>query len=230
MSKTSNTESFEDFKNSFSYGSRNDLNFKFLKGLTNQDAAHFFQDLLWKLAASTDDGDFDRIVQHIYEWQVRAYSGEGRPAFDDGPFAPLSKPVAESRLALLTSSGSFVEGDDPNPFGVKNMTQEGAIARIMDYLKSEPEISSIPKDTPMQNMRVRHGGYDIRGAQADPNVVFPLERLRELESDGVVGELAPMAYSFVGACSQSKLRRKSGPEWVKMLKQAGIEAVLLVPV
>jgi hypothetical protein len=39
-------ESFEGFKNSFSYGSRTDMNFKFLKNLSEEDAAQFFQDLL----------------------------------------------------------------------------------------------------------------------------------------------------------------------------------------
>jgi hypothetical protein len=39
-------ESFKGFKNSFSYGSRTDMNFNFLKNLSEEDAAQFFQDLL----------------------------------------------------------------------------------------------------------------------------------------------------------------------------------------
>lgn len=225
-----NEESFEEFKNSFAYGSRTDLNFKFLRSLSNEDAAKFFQDLLWKLGESFNDGKYGRLLEHVYEWQVRAYSGEGGWTYDEGPFTPLQKPISKSRLALLTSSGHFVEGNDPQPFGIKNMTQEEAMERIGEFLKEEPTLSSIPIDTPKERLRVRHGGYDIRAAQTDPNVVFPLQRLLELERDGIIGELAPEAYSFAGACAQTPLLKQTGPRWVRMLQQQKIDAVLLVPV
>jgi len=230
--KTENTasESFKEFKGSFSYGSRSDLNFKFLAGLSDEEAAKFFQDLLWKLGDSFNDGKFDRLVDHVYEWQIRAYSGEGKWVYDEGAFTPLRKPVAESRLVLLTSSGHFVEGDDPEPFGVKNMTQKEAMARIGEFVKTEPALSVISINTPREKLRVRHGGYDIRGAQADPNVAFPLERLLELNQEGIIAELAPEAYSFVGACAQTPLLKHTAPQWVKMLQQQPVDAAILVPV
>jgi D-proline reductase (dithiol) PrdB len=227
---TAEAESFAEFRDSFSYGARNDLNFKFLSKLSAGDAARFFQDLLWKLGDAYDDGDFDRLIQHAFEWQARAYDGPGSWTYDDGPFTPLPKPVSDSRLALLTSSGHFVEGDDPEPLGVKNMTQEEAAARIGEFLKIAPQLSSIPLDTPRERLRVRHGGYDIRGSQADPNVSLPIERLRELVKEGVIGALAPQAYSFVGATAQTPLLKESGPQWVEMLRQQQVDAALLVPV
>jgi hypothetical protein len=226
----SKRESFEAFKKSFSYGSRTDLNFKFLANLSDEEAAKFFQNLLWKLGDSFNDGTFDRLVAHVYEWQIQAYSEEGKWIYDQGPFTPLRKPISKSRLALLTSSGHFVAGDDPEPFGVKNMTQTEATERINEFLKTEPKLSTIPIDTPQERLRVRQGGYDIRGAQADPNVVFPLERLLELEKEGRIGELAPVAYSFVGASSQMRLLKQAGPQWVKMFQKQQIDALLLVPV
>jgi hypothetical protein len=39
-------EPFQDFNESFACGSRTDLNFKFLKSLSNEEAAVFFEDLL----------------------------------------------------------------------------------------------------------------------------------------------------------------------------------------
>lgn len=230
MSEQSVQESFEEFKKSFSYGSRTDLNFKFLAGLPAEDAADFFQALLWKLGDSFDDGEFGRLVEHVYEWQIRGYSGEGQWSYDEGPFTPLQKPVSESRIALLTSSGHFVEGNDPEPFGVKNMSQEEAVKRIDDFLKTEPTLSVIPIDTPKEKLRVRHAGYDIRGAQADPNVTFPHERFRELDREGIIGELAPEAYSFVGACAQTRLLNHTGPQWTDMLQHQELDAVVLVPV
>jgi D-proline reductase (dithiol) PrdB len=222
-------ETFESFKNSFSYGSRNDLNFKFLKGLPDDLAAKFFQELLWKLADAFDDGNYTRLYKHVYDWQIRAYSGEGKWKYEEGPFTPMQKPVSRTRLALITSSGHYIAGDDPQPFGEKNLTQEDAILRINDFLKSEPTLSLIPIDIPVDNLRVRHGGYDIRGALADPNVALPITRLRELLQAGVIGELAPNAYSFVGATSQTSLIQNTGPVWVEMLKEQQVDAVLLIP-
>lgn len=228
------SETFEDFKNSFSYGSRTDLLFKFLKRLPAEEAAEFFRELLEKLGESFDDGHFDRIIQLAYSWQVRAYTptpDEKRPwVYETAPFTPLLKPVHTARLVLLTSSGHFVEGDDPEPFGIKNMTQEEAIRRIGEFLKSAPHLSVIPTDTPREKLRVRHGGYDIRGAVADPNVVFPLDRLRELVQEKIVGELAPYAYSFVGAAAQMLLTKRSAPQWAATIKEQGADAVLLIPV
>jgi hypothetical protein len=226
----SQPESFKQFKDSFSYGTRSDMNFKFIKNLSDEDAALFLEQLLHKLGESCDDGKFDRVVQHVYEWQVRGYTAPGTWAYPDVPFAPLKKPVAQTRLTLVTSSGHFVHGDDPEPFGVKNMTQKEAMARIDEFIKTEPVLSAIPIETPRARLRVRHAGYDIHGAEADPNVALPLERLRELQKEGVVGEIAPVAYSFVGATAQIRLLRHSGPQWIERFKQEGIEAALLIPV
>lgn len=224
------SESFAEFKNSFAYGARTDLNFKFLKNLAEADAAQFFQELLYKLGDTLDDGELTRIADHVFTWQARAYAGPSRWHYPDGPFTPLRKPLAEARVALFTSSGHFVTGDDPEPFGVQGMTQVEAMARIDEFLREEPVLSVIPRDTSMEVLRVRHGGYDIRSAQADPNVNFPLARMRELAQEGRIGELAANAYSFVGACAQTPLLKRTGPRWVQRLQAEAVDAVVLVPV
>jgi hypothetical protein len=224
-------ESFEEFKKSFSYGSRNDLNFKFLTKLSDDQAARFFQDLLWKIGAAFDDGHFAQIVEHVCEWQEKAYSSEDKKfTYADGPFTPYKKRLSDSRLALITSTGHFVAGNDPEPLGAKNMTQQEAIEKIMEFVREAPQLSSLPVDTPEDRLRVRHGGYDIRGVQADPNVAFPLQRLLELEHEGAIGLLIRQAYSFVGACSQKRLLQQTGPQWVEIFKQQPVDVALLVPV
>ncbi len=142
----------------------------------------------------------------------------------------MSKPLSDSRLLLLASSGHFVTGDDPEPFGIKNMTQEEALSQISKFMRIAPTLSAIPVNTPVEDLRVRHGGYDIRGAQADPNVVLPLERLAELEQEGIIGRLAPEAYAFVGAAAQKPLLKNTGPQWVSKFQDQQIDAALLVPV
>jgi hypothetical protein len=121
----SDPETFEEFKDSFAYGSRTDLAFKFLKRLAPEEAAGFLAALLEKVGETIDDGDAGRLADHVYELQVRAYAAaERRFVYDDGPFTPLRAPLPQCRVALLTSSGHFVAGDDPRPFGVEQMTQE----------------------------------------------------------------------------------------------------------
>lgn len=233
---SSDSESFAQFKNSFSYGARTDLLFKFIKNLPTEESASFIQSLFQKIGESADDGDIGRIIDHVYEWQVGGYAPKEQSArgpawtYDTGPFAPLSKPVSRARVALLTSSGHFLAGDDPQPFGVANMSQDEATRRIDEFVKAKPTLSVIPATTPNDRLRVRHGGYDIRGALADPNVSFPLERLRDLASAGALGELASEAYSFVGAAAQARIINESAPEWAALMQERGVEAAVLVPV
>lgn len=74
--------------------------------------------------------------------------------------------------------------------------------------REQPTLSAIPMDTPASKLRVRHGGYDVRSAHSDPNIVFPIERLRVMAQEGRIGELADDAYSFVGACAQTRLIKR----------------------
>ncbi len=231
MTDISHTESFLDFKNSFSYGSRGDLSFKFLKSMSESDGAWFLQELLNLLGETLNDGDVGRLVDHVIAGQRLAYAGPSPSwQYADGPFAPLTKPVSAARLALITSSGHFMDGDDPMPFGVQDMTQAEATERINDFLKAKPDLSTIPWDAPAAQLRVRHPGYDIRGAMADYNVTLPLDPLRALAAEGRIGGLTPTAYSFVGAAAQLPLVKRTGPEWVARLQEDGAEAALLVPV
>ncbi len=223
-------ETFVEYKDSFSYGSRPDLSFKFLKGLSEEEAATFLHDLITKVGEAIDDGDATRIIEHVTQGQIEAYSKPTQWAYDDGPFAKLAKPVRESRIGLLTSTGHFLEGKDPEPFGVKNMTQAEAVERITDFVKSTPELSEIPADVPADQLLVRHGGYDIRGVQADRNVALPIDRMTELAAEGVIGDFASPAYSFVGAAAQTPISRKLAPKWADMFKERQIEGAVLVPV
>ncbi|HUV27006.1 MAG TPA: glycine/sarcosine/betaine reductase selenoprotein B family protein, partial [Anaerolineales bacterium] len=182
-------ETFEEFKNSFSYGSRTDMNFKFLKSLSIEESGGFFRELLWKIGDASNDGNLDPVVEHFYNWQVKAYTGKPIWEYDESPFSPLGKPLSESSIGLLTTSGHYVEGEDPEPFGVKGMDQGTAQARISDFIKSEPVLSMIPTDSARENLLVRHGGYDIRAAEQDFNTVLPMDRLVELEQDGFIGSV-----------------------------------------
>ncbi len=230
------TESIEELRNSFAYGSRSDLNFKFTRDLSDREFGDFLSAMFAATARVADGGDPLDVVNVAYEWQVQAYAGHlGDPdkfphRKTDTPLTVMTKPLTEAKIMLLTSSGHFVDGDDPEPFGETNMSQTEAETRIVEFVKSEATLSAIPVDTPTDKIRVRHGGYPVQAAAMDPQVVLPLEHLCSLVADGAIGNLAENAYSFVGATAQGHIKRTYGPTWAQLAKDQGADAVLLVPI
>jgi hypothetical protein len=227
-------ETLEEFKNSFFYGSRSNLNAKFLASLAPTDAADVIAGLLDTIDDVIDRGDTGALIERFIASQQLAYQPAGgeraRFSYDDGPFTAPAKPLAESRVALLTSSGHFVAGDDPQPFGVVDMTQAEAEARIGEFLRAAPTLSSIPTDTSPADLRVRHGGYPVAAVAADHQVALPIGHLRQLAEQGRIGALAERAYSFVGAAAQLRLRDHVAPEWAERLLADEVDLALLVPV
>lgn len=231
---TADAETLAEFKDSFFYGARSDLNVKFLADLTPDEAGDFIAEMLTHVGEILDDGDPALLVEQFVAWQRRAYGAhldqKAKFTYGDGPFTEVAKPVEECRVALVTSSGHFVDGDDPQPFGVVGMSQDEAEARISEFLRAEPTLSVIPNDTPPDRLRVRHGGYPVGAARKDHRVALPIEHLADLARRGVIGEPAPCAYSFVGAASQLRLRDQVATEWAETLRAADVDLVLLVPV
>ena len=229
-------ETTDELRRSFSYGSRSNLNVKFLKDLDDTEFGDFIEELFDATSKTADDGDAARVTDVMFRWQVHAYSGHlGDPAdfphrHEDTPIAVLSKPLSESKLALVTSSGHFVEGDDPQPFGAVDMTQAEAEARIGEFIREAPVLSEIPVETPAANLRVRHGGYPVASVETDHQVALPIGHLGDMAASGAIGELAPNAYSFVGAAAQGRIRRDVGPAWAQQMIAEHVDAVLLVPV
>jgi D-proline reductase (dithiol) PrdB len=129
----------------------------------------------------------------------------------EAPWAPLAKPITECRVALV-SSGGFYLPEQP-PF------QDNDVSHRL-----------IPKDTELARLRVFHHGYRDRDPDLDPNCVFPLDRLRELEATGVIGGLADNAVSFVVSYSIRRDLQERAPKVVADLQAMGVEAALCVPV
>lgn len=89
-------ESFNEFKDSFFYGSRSNLEFKFLAELSEPEAGEFFAGLLAELSMTMNDGDATRLVDHVRRWQQRAYTSrlgaKSAYQYDDVPFTVLVRP------------------------------------------------------------------------------------------------------------------------------------------
>jgi len=123
------------------------------------------------------------------------------------------------------------EGYQSRPLTERYRYDEGPFTRSeRPVAESQVALSEIPVSSSADVIEVRHGGYDIRGSLTDHNVSLPLGRLRELEQEGIIGSLHEVAYSFVGACAQTRLINHTAPDWADRLKSTGSDVVLLIPV
>jgi D-proline reductase (dithiol) PrdB len=152
-------------------------------------------------------------MSELPEWERQHHLDKIRdlPDFGPTPFA-CGPPLGRRRVAIVTTSGLHVHGD--RPFEM----------RSADY-------RVIPGDAPAGDLRMSHisVNFDRSGFQEDVNVVFPLERLRELEAEGVIGSVSNFHYSFMGASPIHTLEPKAR-ELAALLKQDRVDAVLLTPV
>ena len=139
----------------------------------------------------------------------------------------MHKPLREATIALFSSGGIY--GDDQDPYYPAELTYEQAMRDVRKARERFPSLRAIPADTPVERLRVGHVGYDIRAAQKDINVIFPLTRFRELAQEGSIGALAERNYSYHGLTNIPRLVQESAPQWAQMLKDDGVDAVFLTP-
>lgn len=86
----------------------------------------------------------------------------------------------------------------------------------------------IPKNVRAADLAISHQAYDKTDALRDINLVFPIERLRELVAEGVIGSLADEHYGF-GLMGSAKKLLPSLKEVAQRIREAGVDLALLVP-
>ena len=134
------------------------------------------------------------------------------------PGAGLKKPLSEARIALVTTA-AFFRPDQP-PFDTS--------IRGGDY-----SYRVIPPDTDLGTLRIAHksDAFDVRGITSDKNLALPLDRLKALAENGVLGSVAPRHFSFMGSiAAPGRLIANTAPEVARMLLEDEVDAVLLTPV
>lgn len=128
----------------------------------------------------------------------------------DIPWAPLRKPLADSTVAVITTGGVHLKTD--RPFN----------------LNGDPTFRVIPKDAAPSDLAISHQAYDRTDALMDLNLVFPLERVRELAAEGVIGGVAAEHYGF-GLMGSAKRQIPAMKEAARRMRQSGVNLALLVP-
>lgn len=138
---------------------------------------------------------------------------------EDGPpqWVPLSKPLAECKIALVTTSGLIRKSD--KPFDIGNTA-------------GDPTYRVVPTNTDPAELIFSHTStnWDRTGFAMDTNVVLPLQRLEEFVQEGIVGSLADEYYALMGAMFDVEpMVTTTGPELGRRMKASGVDVALLVP-
>lgn len=137
---------------------------------------------------------------------------------DDAPWTAMRKPLADCRVALVTSAGLHLRGDAP--FVTDHQGGGDSSFRV------------IPRGTAAADLIQSHVsiGFDHTSIYRDINVTFPMDRLEELREEGVIGSLADNYYSFMGALRDgSRVAAETGPEAARRMLAEGVEVALLTP-
>jgi D-proline reductase (dithiol) PrdB len=136
------------------------------------------------------------------------------------PFAPLSKPLSECTVALISTAG--IARNDDRPFD-----QDG---ERRNPWWGDPSFRAIPLGTTEKDVRLYHMHIDPRFGEADLDVVLPMRRLAELAGEGVVGRPAPTHYSMMGYILESKeLVETTAPAIAARMRAERVDAAALVP-
>lgn len=133
------------------------------------------------------------------------------------PWTPFTKKLSASKVAIVTTAGVHLKGQKPFD--------------MLDKM-GDPEYRELPVTARPEEYTITHDYYDHKDADRDLNIVFPLDRLREMKEAGQIGSLAGTNYGFMGHIDGphiDTLIKKTAPEVARKLKKAGVDVVLLTP-
>jgi glycine reductase len=135
-------------------------------------------------------------------------------AFAPVPMPPSVKDLTKAKIMLITDGGLVPKG---NPDKIQNLaaTRWGSYSIDgCDDLKGE-------------DYEISHGGYDPQFVRQDPDRLVPLDVMRQLEKEGVIGELYDEFLSTSGLANPLSNTRRMGREMAAKAKQLGIDAIIL---
>jgi hypothetical protein len=135
--------------------------------------------------------------------------------FEDIPFTPLARPLAECRVGLVTTSEMAVR-DAPLPVPDDDPLRD-------PYW--------LPTDTPVDRLYSRKTAYDRHATTLDDvEAYLPLTRLRELAAEGRIGALAPRFAMAFSQYSQRKTLTVDAPRILGWLREDRVDVAVLTAV
>jgi glycine reductase complex component B subunit gamma len=136
------------------------------------------------------------------------------PSFDRVPPAAAVKELSHSVIALV-SSGGIVPTGNPDRIESSSASKYGRYS-----------IEGI-EDMTAEDYVTAHGGYDPSYANEDPDRVIPLDVMRDMEREGIIGSIYEYLYTTVGNGTSVGNSRVFGMKIGRELKEAGVDAVML---
>lgn len=133
------------------------------------------------------------------------------PAFETSPFVN-GKPLSQRRVAMLSSAALIKRGDPPFATGSSEFRTLDSDLNGADILLSHVSIN-----------------FDRAGYQRDLNVVYPIDRLRELAAEGMIGSVAAQHFTVMGSTDPDTMK-ETADKIATQLHADGVDAVLLMPV
>jgi D-proline reductase (dithiol) PrdB len=133
------------------------------------------------------------------------------------PWTPVSKPLAESKVALVTTAG--IHHRKQHPFDMRDPN-------------GDPSFRTIDLSQPLISLTITHDYYDHSDADRDLNIVFPIQRLWALKREGMIGEVAGIHYGFMGHIMGRHIHtliNEKAPAVAQRLKDDNVDIVLLTP-
>lgn len=162
--------------------------------------------------------DSYRFLDFASRQVMKAWAARQKPGVI--PFTPLTKPLRECTIALVSTAG--VACNDDQPFDQERERR--------DPWWGDPSFRVIPLGTAERDVRVCHLHIDPRFAEADLDVVLPMRRLTELANEGIVGRPAPRHYSTMGYILEpTVLVEETAPAIAERMRLDGVDAAALVP-
>jgi glycine/sarcosine/betaine reductase selenoprotein B len=158
-------------------------------------------------------------IQRTRDYYLRlGYPAYRWAHFDEVPFTPLARPLAQSRLALITTAAPYQPGvGDQGPGAPYNAAAK--------FYKVYSDSSDATPD-----LRISHVGYDrVHTTAEDPNTWLPLGQLREAVKSGRIGALTARFHGAPTNRSQRVTTETDAPELLRRCREDGADAVLLVP-
>ena len=152
-----------------------------------------------------------RKLDPLSRFFMKLYRGKN---YEASPHTPLRLPLNECKVALITTAGFFLDGQAP-------------------FESGDCSYREIPNSIQTQALINGHksAAYDERGLETDPNLAFPLDRFRELKTEGKIGSLNHRHFSFMGSITKpDHLITQFAPEVGRLLKADGVNVAFLTPV
>ncbi len=137
------------------------------------------------------------------------------PELERVEIAPPIKDLANAKIAVVTTGG-IVPVENPDRIQSASATRWGRYDMTgMDRLESGV-------------FKTIHAGFDPAAADADPNVIVPLDALRQYEKEGKYKELYKDFFTTVGTGTTQAEASRMGKEMVEELKKENVDGVIMV--